>query len=61
MNYSWIEINFYSFPFTPLDFKTARKGDKEGLDRKANEVASIPEPTTRDRLLSSSLSMRSDK
>ena len=39
MNYSWIEINFYSFPFTPQDFQAARKGDKEGLDRKANEVA----------------------
>ena len=28
MNDSWIEINFYSFPFTPQDFKAAQKGDK---------------------------------
>ena|SRR5450432_2670979 len=39
MNYSWLAITFDSFPFTQQDIDAARKGNKAGLDRKADEIA----------------------
>jgi len=34
MRYSWVEINFYSFSFTPQDVAAARSGNTELLDKK---------------------------
>ncbi len=39
MHYSRLEITFYSFRFTQQDIEAARKGDKDAVDRKAEEVA----------------------
>ncbi len=41
--YSWVRINFYSFPLTAEDVVGAVNGDIESLDRKWNKKASNPQ------------------
>jgi hypothetical protein len=40
--YSWLRINFYSFPFTASDMAAAVKGHVESMDRKWKNMAGTP-------------------
>ena len=40
--YSWLQLNFYSFPFTAADIAGAVKGNLESMERKSLNKASNP-------------------
>jgi hypothetical protein len=46
MNYRWVEINFYSFPFTREDIAAARKGNTEPINKKWQALGENYNPYT---------------
>jgi hypothetical protein len=47
--YSWVRIHFYAFPLTPDDIATAKTGNADALDQKANKTSYDPKIHTTSR------------
>src|SRR6266849_9908130 len=48
MKYRWVEINFYSFPFTREDVAAARNGNTEPIHRKWEAMGANSNPFTEE-------------
>ncbi len=44
--YSWVRIHFYAFPLTPGDVASAKSGNVQSLDQKANKNSFDPKTHT---------------